>query len=315
MNSDQNSNPKQTISLIIPVFNEEETIPFLFDRCISSINKITDNFEIICVNDGSFDSSPMLLDEFHKRDHRWKVVHLSRNFGHQAAFLAGLENCTGEFIGMIDGDLQDPPELMIEFYKKLLEGYDVVYGVRKNRKEGFLKKFSYSTYYKLIDSISAVPIPLDSGDFCMMRRVVLNEILVSKEQSLFLRGTRSWVGFKQFGYSYDRDKREMGQTKYTLRKLFQLAYNGIYSFSTFPIKLLTQLGVIVVLGSLLYILYALYIKFHDPHTPQGFTTLAVAIFFFSGVQLIALGIIGEYVLRIYDESRKKPLYIIKNKKF
>jgi dolichol-phosphate mannosyltransferase len=215
---------------------------------------------------------------------------------------------------MIDGDLQDPPELLIEFYKKIQEGYDVVFGVRKKRKEGFWKRIAYRTYYRFLRKVSQVEIPLDSGDFSLMTREVLDNIIASQEHSLFIRGIRSWVGFKQYAFEYERDKRFGGEPKYTLRKLFQLAYNGVFSFSTFPVKLLTTLGVAVISVALAYSTYAITMKILYPEKViQGFTTLAIAIFIFSGVQLLALGMIGEYVLRIYDETRNRPVFVVKEK--
>jgi dolichol-phosphate mannosyltransferase len=303
------------LSVVIPVFNEVEVIPVLYHRCIEAIQKWSDDFEIIIVNDGSTDGSQALLASYHSKDTRWKVISLSRNFGHQAAFLAGLNQASGEYIAMIDGDLQDPPELLEKFYLKLLEGYDVVYGVRMNRKESILKKILYASYYKILRNFSDVDIPLDSGDFSLMKREVLTEILKMPEQSLFIRGLRAWVGFKQFGYEYDRDSRVAGEVKYTFKKLFKLGYNGLFSFSQFPIKLLTSLGLIIIIFAIIYSIFVLIEKVLAPGIPQGFTSLAIAIFMLSGVQLLSLGIIGEYVVRIYDESRKRPLFIIDKKIF
>lgn len=304
---------KTLLSVVIPCFNEESIIATLFERSVAALSAWTADFEIIVVNDGSSDNSLPLLLECHQKDNRFKVISLSRNFGHQAAFLCGLTHAQGDYIAMIDGDLQDPPELLEHFYQKIQEGNDVVYGVRRKRKEGFFKKIAYKIYYRFLGSVSSVPIPLDSGDFSMMRRVVLDNVLAMPEQSLFIRGIRSWVGFKQYGYEYERDKRFGGETKYTLKKLFQLAYNGVFSFSQFPVKFLTHLGVFVILFAIIYSAFAIYERIMNPHVPQGFTTLAIAIFLFGGVQLVALGMIGEYVLRIYDETRQRPLFIVKEK--
>jgi dolichol-phosphate mannosyltransferase len=298
------------ISVVVPLFNEEENIQQLFDRCSKALDVWTNNYEIICVNDGSKDKTLLLLKEIHQKDKRWKIISLSRNFGHQQAFLCGLFHAKGNYVAMIDGDLQDPPELLYEFYQKMISGnFDVVYGVRQKRKEGFFKKFLYKSYYKVLKKMASVEIPLDSGDFCLMKKVVVDNMLRMKEQSLFLRGIRSWVGFRQFGYEYERDARFGGEPKYTFKKLFQLAYNGIFSFSQLPVKILTTLGFWVVIIAVLYSFYALYVKITTPDVPQGFTTLAIAIFLFGGIQLLALGIIGEYVLRIYDETRNRPAYI------
>jgi len=298
------------ISVVVPLFNEEENIQHLFDRCSKALDVWTNNYEIICVNDGSKDNTLLLLKEIHQKDKRWKIISLSRNFGHQQAFLCGLFHAKGNYVAMIDGDLQDPPELLYDFYQKMISGnFDVVYGVRQKRKEGFFKKFLYKSYYKVLKKMASVEIPLDSGDFCLMKKVVVDNMLRMKEQSLFLRGIRSWVGFRQFGYEYERDARFGGEPKYTFKKLFQLAYNGIFSFSQLPVKILTTLGFWVVIIAVLYSFYALYVKITTPDVPQGFTTLAIAIFLFGGIQLLALGIIGEYVLRIYDETRNRPAFI------
>jgi polyisoprenyl-phosphate glycosyltransferase len=298
------------ISVVVPLFNEEENIQQLFDRCSKALDVWTNNYEIICVNDGSKDKTLLLLKEIHQKDKRWKIISLSRNFGHQQAFLCGLFHAKGNYVAMIDGDLQDPPELLYDFYQKMISGnFDVVYGVRQKRKEGFFKKFLYKSYYKILKKMASVEIPLDSGDFCLMKKVVVDNMLRMKEQSLFLRGIRSWVGFRQFGFEYERDARFGGEPKYTFKKLFQLAYNGIFSFSQLPVKILTTLGFWVVIIAVLYSFYALYVKITTPDVPQGFTTLAIAIFLFGGIQLLALGIIGEYVLRIYDETRNRPAFI------
>ncbi|MBK6362424.1 MAG: glycosyltransferase family 2 protein [Saprospiraceae bacterium] len=301
-----------TLTLVIPLYNEEVNIQKLFERCTSALTAWTEAYEIICINDGSSDKTLELLKSIHKLDSRWKVISLSRNFGHQQAFLCGLSRATGHLVAMMDGDLQDPPELLKKFYETMQESdCDVVYGSRSKRKESAFKKLMYQSYYRILKKMANIEIPLDSGDFCLMKKEVAFNLVATREQSLFIRGIRSWLGYKQVGYVYERDARFGGEPKYTFKKLFQLAYNGIFSFSQMPVKLLTSLGFWVVLISVFYSVYALYIKITSPNVPQGFTTLAIAIFFFGGVQLIALGIIGEYVLRIYDETRNRPLFIEK----
>ena len=301
------------ISLVIPVYNEEEIIPALYERCTGILEKHFGDFEIICVDDGSTDRTLERLISYHERDKRFKVISLSRNFGHQAALLAGLSHARGDYIAMLDGDLQDPPEMLPEFYDKIKEGYDVVYGIRGKRKEGILKKLLYWGFYRLLGSISNVHIPFDSGDFSMVTRRVLDVILQTQEHSLFLRGTRAWVGFRQTGIEYERNARISGTPKYTLKKLFLLAYNGLFSFSNFPIKILARLGLVVLIFSVSYTIYILTKKFFIGGVPQGFTTLILVLFFFNGILLIAIGIIGEYIIRIYDEIRKKPLFIVRDK--
>ncbi len=309
------NNPIVTISVVIPIYNEEEIIEKLFVRCIKSLKDITEDFEVICIDDGSSDKSLEKLENCHQLDKRFKVLTLSRNFGHQSALLAGLSETSGEYIAMIDGDLQDPPELIKTFYEKALEGYDVVYAVRKKRKEGIFKKFAYWLYYRLLRSVSNVDIPLDSGDFSLISRRALKEILGASEQSLFIRGIRSWVGFKQIGIKYNREERTSGAPKYTLKKLFLLAYNGLFGFSKFPVKFIFILGLVVFLISTIYTFFLLFKFLFFGGIPEGFTSLILAIIGFSSVQLIALGLIGEYVLRIYDESRGRPLFIVKKKIF
>lgn len=301
------------ISLVIPLFNEEEIIETLYKRCISSLEKIGEPFEILCVDDGSKDNTFINLKEFYKKDNRFKVLSLSRNFGHQAAVLAGLTHAKGEYIAIIDGDLQDPPEILDQFYNKMNEGNDVVFAVRKKRKEGFFKKLAYWVYYRALDKVSDTEIPLDSGDFCMMRRAVVDNILLMPEQSLFIRGLRAWVGFKQVGLEYERDARLTGEPKYTFKKLFMLAYNGIFSFSRFPVKLFSRLGATVIFLALIYTFYILLKKFFWGDIPEGFTTQIIFLSLFSGIQLLALGIFGEYITRIYDETRNRPLFIVKEK--
>lgn len=300
------------LSLVIPIFNEEDNIPLLFERVVGSLKSWTDNFEIIAVNDGSSDSTLELLLQCHEKDQRFKVLDLSRNFGHQAAILAGMTEAEGDFIAVIDGDLQDPPEILEQFYNKAIEGYDVVYAIRKKRKEGWIKKTMYFLFYRFLDRITNIKIPLDSGDFGLISRRVRDEILNATEHSLFIRGIRSWVGFKQTGLEYERDKRNAGEPKFTFKKLFKLAYNGVFSFSDFPVRILTTIGFYLILVSIGYTIYSL-VRYYQGNAPTGFTTLAIAIFFFGSVQIFTVGIVGEYVLRTYNESRNRPIYIVKNK--
>ncbi len=301
------------ISIVIPVYNESEGIDELYRRTTSAMASFSDSFEIVCVDDGSRDTSLSQLIEYHKKDPRFKVISLSRNFGHQSAVLAGLSVAKGDYIGVMDGDLQDPPEIFERFYNKMNEGYDVVYAVRKNRKEGVVKKFAYWLYYRLLAQVSDTNIPLDSGDFCMMSRRVLDRMLTMQEQSLYLRGIRAWVGYPQTGVEYERAERFAGEPKYDFKQLFQLAYNGMFSFSSLPVRVMRRLGYATLIFTFLYFLKILISYFLYNNAPQGFTTLALAIFFFSGVQLISIGVLGEYVYRTYNESRERPLFIIKDK--
>lgn len=299
------------ISIIVPLYNEEAVFDKLIQRLSDVINNTDFSCEVILVNDGSTDGTSKLIQEICIKDARFTGILLSRNHGHQLAVSAGLANVRGIKGAMIiDGDLQDPPELVNEFYGLLVNGYDVIFAIRKNRKENFLKKLAYSAYYRLQKKISNFNIPIDSGDFSMLSRRVVDYMNDMPEQSRYLRGMRAWVGFKQIGYEYDRDERQAGETKYSWSKLFELAFNGIFNFSDFPVRIITRLGFFTILFSLTYFIYNLYRKIYYNDVPQGFTATILAIILFSGVQLISLGLIGEYVLRIYNQVRNRPLFVI-----
>ena len=299
------------ISIIVPLYNEEAVFRELINRLLVAINSSKFSCEVVLVNDGSFDGTQQLIENICAIDIRFNSVLLSRNFGHQMAVSAGLAYARGKKGAMIiDGDLQDPPELIGDFYEYLINGYDVIYAIRKNRKESFLKKLAYKTYYLIQKNISNFNIPIDSGDFSMLSRRVVDNIVAMPEQSRYLRGMRAWVGFKQIGYEYERDERLAGKTKYSWSKLFELAFNGIFNFSDFPVKFITRLGFFTVILSLLYFVYNVYRKFYYNDVPKGFTATILAIILFSGVQMISLGLIGEYVLRIYNQVRNRPLFVI-----
>lgn len=301
------------ISIIAPLYNEKDTFPLLIQR----LNTLMDNskltIEVVLVDDGSRDNTADLMMALALADSRYHAVFLSRNHGHQAAVTAGMAKALGtKAVMVIDGDLQDPPELLPDFYNKLNEGFDVVYAVRKKRKEGWLKKTAYATFYRLLKKISYIDIPLDSGDFAMMSRRVVDIMNQMPEESRYLRGMRTWVGFKQFGLEYERDSRAAGESKYSLSLLFKLAYNGIFNFSEAPIKFVSNLGIGTIGIASIYFLTVLFKKFfvHD-YVPEGFTALLFVIILFAGVQLIALGIIGEYVLRIFFQVKGRPLFMVK----
>jgi len=298
------------ISIIIPLYNEEK----LFNTLVERITAILDSLQVVqavLVDDGSTDNTPFLMELISKKDERFKSVFLSRNHGHQIAVSAGMYYADAEeAIMIIDGDLQDPPELINDFYSKLQEGYDVVYAVRKNRKENFMMKSAYWLYYRLQKSVSNYNIPLDSGDFCMISKRVKDIMVSMPEESRYLRGIRSWVGFKQFGYEYDRQERHAGESKYSIKKLVELAFNGIFNFSKYPITLMYRLGLLSIIFGIIYIFHLIYLKLTSNILPQGYVTLFFGVLFFSGVQLISLGLIGEYVFRIYSQVRQRPLFII-----
>jgi glycosyltransferase involved in cell wall biosynthesis len=303
------------ITIIVPLFNEEQVFDLLTSRLSNLIDHAKYKIEVILVDDGSFDNTLLLMNEFASK-HAWCTsIGLSRNFGHQIAVSAGLSEVSEDCIAVmiIDGDLQDPPELYSDFYKKIQDGYDVVYAVRQKRKESFVKKIAYWSFYRFLNSISSINIPLDSGDFCMISKRVVDELNRMPERSRFLRGMRTWVGFKQFGFEYEREARAAGKEKYNFRMLFKLAYDGIFNFSDVPLKLITKLGLFVILTSFTYIIFVLAMKLLGQTIPQGYISIIVAISLFSGVQLISLGIIGEYLTRIYNQVKERPLFIIKSK--
>lgn len=297
-------------SVIIPIYNEQEVIPELYGRLKNVLVGLED-YEVIFVNDHSRDNSLRLLKDIHGQDNRYKVISFSRNFGHQIAVSAGLKFADGDTAIVMDGDLQDPPELIPEFLKKWQEGYEVVYAVRKKRKESFLLRIAYKIYYRILKKVAKINIPLDSGDFCLMDKRVVNLLNALPEKTRFVRGLRSWIGFRQIGLEYERDKRFAGKTKYNFTRLLKLATDGVISFSDAPLKIATILGFII---SLLSISYGIYIFidviFHFDRRIPGWSSVVVAITFLGGIELIVLGFIGEYLMRIFEEVKGRPLYII-----
>jgi polyisoprenyl-phosphate glycosyltransferase len=300
------------ISIVAPLYNESESFPLLVQRINALMDASPLSIEVVLIDDGSRDDTALKIRQLALTDERYHGVFLSRNHGHQLALTAGISAARGtEALFVIDGDLQDPPELLPEFYKLLQEGNDVVYAVRKKRKEGFVKRMGYHWFYRILRSISYVDIPLDSGDFALISRRVVNVLNKMPEESRYLRGMRSWIGFKQVGYEYERDARVAGESKYSFKQLFGLAYNGIFNFSEFPVKFMSRVGIAAILISLVYFVIVVVKKMFFAHVIEGFTSLLFVIILFSGVQLLALGIIGEYVLRIFFQSKNRPLFIIK----
>lgn len=302
----------QLLSVVIPVYNEEELVDQLAMEIISVLSARPGPWEVIAINDGSRDATLNKLVEWHRREARFKVIDLSRNFGHQRALLAGLAHASGEVIACIDGDLQDPPTLIPTMLKQLDEyDADVVYAVRRRRKENAAKTTAYWMAYRLMRWIMSINLPLDSGDFAVMRRPVLEAMLRMPEQSLFLRGLRAWVGFRQVPFEYERAARAAGQAKYCWSDLFRLAYNGIFSFTKLPIRVLGIVGTVAVLFSACYAIWLFGAWLFGVDIPAGFSTLIMAIIFFSGVQLVAIRILGAYIHRIYDEVRARPVYLVR----
>ena len=300
------------LSVVIPVYNEEEVIDRLASDIISALSARTGPWEVIVVNDGSHDATLAKLIEWHSREPRFKVIDLSRNFGHQRALFAGLSHASGDVIACIDGDLQDPPKLIPPMYDQLdKQDADVVYAVRRHRKENAAKTTAYWMAYRLMRWIMDIDLPLDSGDFAVMRRHVLEAMLRMPEQSLFLRGLRAWVGFRQVPFEYERAARAAGEEKYRWSDLFRLAYNGIFSFTKVPIRVLGMIGTAAILASICYSLWLFGTWLFGAEIPAGFSTLILAIIFFSGVQLVAIRILGAYIHRIYDEVRARPVYLVR----
>lgn len=303
--------PMNKISVVIPIFNEESNIDELYKRLNNTLLKITDKFEILFVNDGSIDSSLYKIKELSIENNKVRYISFSRNFGHQIAISAGIDTCNGETVVIIDGDLQDPPELIVDLYEKYKEGYNVVYAKRKSRKgESFFKKITAKLFYRIISKITSIEIPLDTGDFRLFDKKILMNLKAMPEKHKFIRGQISWLGFKQTFVEYDRDSRKYGETKFTVRKMTSFALDGITSFSSFPLKIVTFFGFTVSFISLIIILYALYSKFILVKVITGWTSLLISSMFIGGVQLLSIGIIGEYISRINSEVKNRPLYII-----
>jgi dolichol-phosphate mannosyltransferase len=302
------------ISFIVPLLNEAKVFAALVERLNSFVTTLNKSCEIVLIDDGSSDSTPMLISELAMRDKRFHGIFLSRNFGHQYALSAGLAFARAtEAVVILDGDLQDPPEVFNAFYDAFLQGNDVVYGIRRKRKENLVKRISYRLFYRLLKNISNSPIDLDSGDFSLLSRRVVNVINSMPEQSRFLRGMRSWVGFKQKGIVYERNARHAGEPKYTIQKLVSLAYDGVFNFSVFPIKAFTFVGFLCIGAATIYFLVTVARKFLYNDVPTGFTALLFIIILFGGVQLASLGIIGEYVSRIFFQVKNRPFFIVKQR--
>src|SRR3984893_4791093 len=292
------------LSLAIPLHNEETVLPELLRRARAVLDQIAGGpHEIVFVDDGSTDRTFALLEEATRQDSRIRAISLSRNFGHQAALTAALDHVSGDAAIVMDGDLQDVPEAIPQFVERFQQGYDVIYAQRIRRKEPRLLRFCYFVFYRLMAKLSDVRLPLDSGDFGLMSRRVIDQVRRMPEHHRYLRGMRSWVGFRQMGLPVEREERHSGKSKYSLLHLLKLATDGIFAFSIVPIRAAALLGAVAIGVSMLYVFYALYFRFFLNQSPQGFTALIAAITFLSGVLLFFLGVIGEYVGRIYAEAK------------
>ena len=305
---------KHELSIVVPVYNEELCLAEFFQRLTKVLNENKIDSEIIFINDGSSDASEEILNRLSISDPRVRTIHFSRNFGHQIAIKAGLDHIEGRGVVIIDSDLQDPPEMIPELIAKWKEGYEVVFAMREKREgETLFKRWTASVYYRLIRRIAHVDIPLDSGDFRLIDERVVECLKGIKEKNPYLRGLISWTGFRQIGIPVQRKARFAGDTKYSLGKMLQLAWNGITHFSFLPLQLCTFVGFVTALLSLVFIGQALYAKIYLNATVPGWTSLMIAVLFLGSVQLITLGIVGSYLGRIYDESRQRPLYLVRSK--
>lgn len=299
------------LSVIIPIYNEEGNISRLFERLYAVISKLNAETEFIFVNDGSRDQSLRLIKDLAAQHQNVCYIDFARNFGHQVAVSAGLDYCNGRAVVIIDADLQDPPELILDLHAKWKEGYEVVYARRRAREgESFAKKFTARMFYRTLKKITSINIPVDTGDFRLIDRKIVDVLRKMPEQQKFLRGQISWIGFRQTFVEYDRDARYAGKTGYTYKKMFRLALDGITSFSNLPLKFATFTGFLVSGIAFLMILYALYARFITKDYVPGWTSLMLAVLFIGGVQLICIGIIGEYISRLSSNVRNRPLYIV-----
>ena len=304
------------ISAVLPVFDEQANIPEVYRRTTATLASLTTEYEILFVNDGSADGTLPMLEQLVATDPRVRVIDFSRNFGHQVAISAGMYYAAGDVVALLDADLQDPPEELGRFIDAWRDGYDVVYAVRRNRKEGVVKRAGYFVFYRLWKTMAAVPVSLDSGDFCVLDRRVVDVFNALPERARFLRGLRSWIGFSSIGLEYDRPVRRAGEPKYGWFRLLRLALDGIVSFSHLPLQLMSIIGVAVATLSAVGLMISFIESLgnftllgREPAT--GFTKIVMSVLFLSGVQLIFLGVIGLYLGRIFDEVKQRPLFVVR----
>lgn len=306
------------ISVVVPAFNEEAGIYPLYDRLTTAAQTWREDYEIILVDDGSRDGTFEICQGIAALDSRFRILSFSRNFGHQAAVSAGLQYCSGDVAAVMDADLQDPPEELLRFIDKCRQGFDVVYAIRTKRKESLWKRTCYFAYYRLLKRLAALDIPLDAGDFCVMTRPVLDALNALPERNRFVRGLRTWVGYRQTGLAYERQPRHTGKAKYTFSRLLRLAMDGIVNFSYKPLQLVMIFGLVIGLLTLLaaaavalLFLTNTTILGYNPRQVRGWTSLILTLCLLSGVQLISLGFIGEYLGRLFEEVKGRPAFIVR----
>jgi len=305
----ESSEPPE-ISVVVPLYNEQENVNELHRRLDLALQSLGTSYEIVFVNDGSQDATPALIGALRESTLNVAIVDLSRNFGHQAAVSAGIDHARGQAVVVMDGDLQDPPEVIPQLVGRWREGYKVVYAVRQYRKEGPLKRLGYHGFYRTLNAISDLSIPLDSGDFCLMDRHVVDVLKQLPETMRFMRGLRSFAGFRQIGLDYEREARAAGTPKYTFRTLVGLAVDGLISFSSYPLRAVTYLGLSTIGISVALLVWVLCDALYNRTAPQGWASTIVVVLFMGSVQLISLGIIGEYIRLIFLEAKRRPTYIV-----
>jgi dolichol-phosphate mannosyltransferase len=306
------------ISVVVPAFNEGDGIAQLHSRVTAAACAWAEDYELIVVDDGSRDDTLAVCRNLARDDPHFKILSLSRNFGHQAALSAGLAYAAGDWVAVLDADLQDPPEQLKRFIDRCKEGFDVAYAIRAKREEGFVKRFAYFAYYRLLRKLAFIEMPLDAGDFCVMSRRAVDQLNSLPERRRYLRGLRAWIGYRQTGLEYEREARAFGKAKYTFSKLLRLGFDGIFNFSYKPLQILMILGHVIAFGTFLLALLVLAqyvgnitILGYNPHEARGWTSLILAMLFLSGVQLIGIGVLGEYVGRLFDEVKGRPIFLVK----
>ena len=297
------------VSVVIPAYNEDANLDSLWRRLAPVLDSVGSG-EVVIVDDGSADATWSEIVRLANADPRVRGVRLSRNFGHQAALSAGMALARGRTVCFMDADLQDPPELLLQLVEKWREGYEVVYAIRRTRKEGLVKRTAYSSFYRVYRRLANIDVPLNSGDFALVDRTIVDEILSLPEHNRFLRGLRSWVGYRQVGIEYDRDARHAGEPKYRTRQLVRLALDGLLSFSAVPLRLASYLGILVALAGGVYIGVAVVARVFLGAVPEGWTSIIAVVLAIGGMQLLVVGVLGEYVARIYDESKARPNFLV-----